>query len=93
MVIIKSRQSPYEMEMLFGHANTLGINQILLYPFQTDGETYAGVQSAIQVGWSAHWSLQFMKEVLQQWCCTTIDYQSGACNLKSWNYTGYTQWQ
>ncbi|MCX6121887.1 MAG: hypothetical protein NTX44_09735 [Ignavibacteriales bacterium] len=93
MVIINTSQSTDDMAALFGHANNLGINQVLLFPYQTDGSTYAGVESAIWDGWYAYWSQQFAKEVLQQWCCFTIDYQPSECGLKSWHYTGNTQWQ
>ncbi len=94
MVIIKSRQSAYEMSLLWGHANNLGINQVLLYPFQEDGITYAGVQTAIEQGfWSGpEWVQRYYMELRDVWCCPSIYWEEGACTYQYSDYTGGAQW-
>ncbi|RPI06461.1 MAG: hypothetical protein EHM64_02960 [Ignavibacteriae bacterium] len=92
-VIIKSRQSPEDLGLLFGHAKNIGINKVLYFPFMDNGTTYAGIENAIVQGWYAHWILQLQKERLQYWCCPDIYWDPQECSLNSWHYTGYTQWQ
>jgi len=90
MAIIQTPQSMDDMGLLFGHANNIGINQILLFPFQADGE-YSGVQNAVYEGWRSNWVLEFQKEILKWWCCSGY-YWDDQCGFKSQNYTGNTQW-
>ena len=92
MAIIKSRQSDSEMGLLWGHANNIGIHQILLYPFQADGVTYAGVQNAIIDGHDSQWDQLYLLQQRQEWCCPTIYFYGDQCTFKTQYYTGASEW-
>jgi hypothetical protein len=93
MVIIKSRQSYSDMGLLWGCANNRAINQVLLYPFQEDGVTYAGVTTAVEAGHvpSTQWFLLLEVQVQQWWCCAGYTYDL-SCGFNYQYLTGNIQW-
>ncbi len=90
---IKTRQTPSEMGQLFVHANIVGLNQIILYPFDSDGTTYIGkIDLAAGQAWNAGWLERFQRERTDKWCCPTQTFHPDECDLDSWDYTGQERW-
>jgi hypothetical protein len=92
MVIIKSRQTADEMDLLWGHANNLGINQVMLYPFNADG-SYAGVQTAMGTGDLEGWVQRYFMALRDVWCCPTFYWEENVCTYQYSEYTGGGEWQ
>ncbi|MDE3058255.1 MAG: hypothetical protein KGJ59_09900 [Bacteroidota bacterium] len=91
MVIIKSGQTADEMTLLWGHANNLGLNQVLLYPFWNG--YYAGVQTALTQGNSeGGWAQRYFLELREVWCCPSIYWEEDVCTYQYSDYTGGAQW-
>lgn len=95
MAWIRTRQdqSPQQIGLLFGHANNLGINQILLYPFEPGGAYTGRVNTADEQAWSqGSWLRRLQKQVMNRWCCLNQQYNPDECYFESSDYTGQTQW-
>ncbi|MBI3577899.1 MAG: hypothetical protein HY089_00645 [Ignavibacteriales bacterium] len=91
---IKTRQTPEEMELLFGHANNIGLNKIYLYPFGPPPDnTYIGrIDYATDRGWRQGWFKRFQKERQDKWCCPTQTLDANTCDFQSFIYTGNERW-
>lgn len=93
MAWIKTRQTSEQMGLLFGHANNIGINQILLYPFDADGTTYVGrVEIAAEQAWYSGWLSRLQKQVVSKWCCLHQQYDPDECYFDSSYYSGQERW-
>jgi hypothetical protein len=92
MAWIKTRQSQGEIGELFGHANNIGLSQIILLPFDDNGNYIGRLDLVATAGKSTGWMQQFEKQYTQQWCCPTTNFDPGVCTLYTWWYTGVTGW-
>lgn len=92
MAWIKTYQTEEEMNELFGHANNLGINQILLMPYDLS-ETFVGrVDLAAPQAWYQHWLLRLQKERFRNWCCLNEYFDPNECHIWYEEFTGTTRW-
>ena len=90
---IKTRQSGEEIDLLFGHANNIGISKLHYYPFDLDGGTYLGrIEIASDRGWRQGWLKRLQKERIDRWCCPTQLFDPEACDFHSFQYTGQERW-
>ncbi len=88
---IKTRNSPEEMGLLFGHANNLGgINKILYWVSSNiDNDR---IDLASEQGQARGWLQRLQKQVRNTFCCTTPQYDPEFCELMGWEYTGEERW-
>jgi hypothetical protein len=88
---IKTRQTPTEMGLLFGHANNLGgISKIIYWP-ANDRENDR-VDLASDQGWRSAWLQRLEKEREDRYCCPTQTYDPEVCELESSVFTGNQRW-
>jgi hypothetical protein len=95
MAWIKTRQdqTPPQIGSLFGHANNIGINQILLMPFEANGSYGNRVDVAAEQAWSQGlWLYRQQKLRLNKWCCINQQYNPEECTFDSSYYSGETRW-
>jgi hypothetical protein len=85
-------ESVQHIGLLFGHATNIGINEIMLMPFDDSGNYIERRGDVAQQAWSHGWLHRLQKQVCQQWCCPTQSWDPEECTLQSSWYTGETRW-
>jgi hypothetical protein len=78
------------MNLLFGHANNIGLNKLRIYVQDDYGLPDRRVDILCESARNNAWLRKFVKEVQQTWCCTTQTYNPDSCSLEGTNETGNT---
>ncbi|MDP2886820.1 MAG: hypothetical protein Q8P51_17575 [Ignavibacteria bacterium] len=85
---IKTRENVDRMNLLFGHANNIGLTKLRIYVEDSYGLPDRRVDVLCDTAWHNGWLRKFVKEILQTWCCTTQTYNPDSCYLESMTETG-----
>lgn len=85
---IKTREPVDRMNLLFGHANNIGLTKLRIYVEDSYGLPDRRVDILCETAWHNGWLRKFVKEIMQIWCCTTQQYDPETCYLKSSEETG-----
>jgi hypothetical protein len=85
---IKTREPVDRMNLLFGHANNIGLSKLRIYVEDSYGLPDRRVDVLCDTAWRNGWLRKFVKEIRQTWCCTTQTYDPETCYLESMTETG-----
>lgn len=85
---IKTRETYERMDLLFGHANNLGLNKLHIYVEDEYGLPDRRVDVLCDAAWAKGWLRKFVREIEQKWCCPTQTFDDEACELESSQETG-----
>lgn len=85
---IKTREPVDRMNLLFGHANNIGLSKLRIYVEDSFGLPDRRVDILCDTAWHNGWLRKFVKQIQQTWCCTTQTYDPESCYLESTTETG-----
>lgn len=88
---IRTRNSPEEMGLLFGHANNMGGVNKILYFVDSDVNNDR-IDIASDQAQQKAWLQRLQKQITNTYCCTTPFYDEDACEHVGWEYTGQERW-
>jgi hypothetical protein len=88
---IKTRESPNSMNLLFGHANNIGLSKLRIYVEDSYGMPDRRLDLLCECAWENGWMRKFVKEVEQKWCCAQQHYDPSNCDMESSTVVGVVE--